>query len=215
MRLVVVLFLICELNVGAVIHIDSLFSLRYSRTINDSVFVQGDLLLSPEIRFDLDNGLRVDEGASESIRQLARFFTLNPFLIVEIISHSDSRGSTDTNQSLSLQRSKSIIFSLLNYFESDTVFSERFTAVGKGESDPIISEGIINQYKNDKILFERYHQVNRRTEIKVTGFIGKEFYKNKRASKSLTVSETRNPASYNDLVMIADRYLLESDLEST
>lgn len=213
MKFLIALFFFFELSVSAVINIDSLYALRYSKTFNDSVFVQGDLLLSPEIRFDLNNGLRVDEGASESIQKLAIYFTRNPFLLVEIISHTDSRGGAEANLSLSLQRSKSIIYSLLSYFESDTVFAERFTAVGKGESDPLISEEIINQYKQDKIHFERLHQVNRRTEIRISGFIGKEFYRNQQRARSLQITETRNPASYNDLIMIADRYLLENDLE--
>jgi len=213
MRILILFLISFEFNASAVINIDSMLSSRYSRSIYDSIFFQGDILLAPEIRFDLNNGLLVEEGSLKSIQELAAFFTRNPFVVVEIVSHTDSRGNEDSNQVLSLQRSKTIIAVMLNYFSSDTVFTERFIATGKGESDPVISEELINTCKDDKINIEKYHQINRRTEIRITGFIGKNFYRNKMAAKSTIDNETRKSLSYNDLLMIADRYLLENNLE--
>jgi len=74
---------------------------------------------------------------------------------VEIISHSDSRGSSENNKALSLKRS----ISIANYFESKGLAKNRMKVVGKGESDPL------NRCIDGVECSEEELNVNRRTEF--------------------------------------------------
>ncbi|TFH46403.1 MAG: hypothetical protein E4H01_10035, partial [Lysobacterales bacterium] len=72
---------------------------------------------------------------------------------VDIIGHTDSKGSKEYNQRLSEQRAQSVA----RYIESRAVITERLKAYGMGEADPIAS--------NDT---REGRATNRRLEIKLT-----------------------------------------------
>lgn len=72
---------------------------------------------------------------------------------VDIIGHTDSKGSKEYNQRLSEKRAQSVA----RYIESRAVITERVTADGMGEADPIAS--------NDT---REGRATNRRLEIKLT-----------------------------------------------
>jgi len=71
---------------------------------------------------------------------------------VDVIGHTDSKGSKEYNQRLSEKRAQSIA----GYLESRVVVSERVMADGRGEVDPITTNGT---YEG--------RAMNRRVEIKV------------------------------------------------
>jgi len=80
---------------------------------------------------------------------------------LEIITHSDCRGSADYNLKLSQQRAESV----KKYLIEKGVNQKMLTAIGKGESEPIIDcqcdgKGSIN-------CTDEQHQLNRRSEFKV------------------------------------------------
>jgi outer membrane protein OmpA-like peptidoglycan-associated protein len=72
---------------------------------------------------------------------------------IDIIGHTDSKGSKEFNQRLSERRAQSVA----SYFESRAVISERLIADGMGEADPIAP----NDTREGRAM-------NRRVEIKLT-----------------------------------------------
>ena len=76
---------------------------------------------------------------------------------IEIMSHTDSRGNDDFNQSLSQQRANSVV----NYLVSKGISRSRLSAKGYGESR------LANRCANGVDCSENQHQQNRRTEFRV------------------------------------------------
>ena len=72
---------------------------------------------------------------------------------IDVIGHTDSKGSREYNQGLSERRARSVA----SYFESRAVISERVIADGMGEADPIAP--------NDT---REGRAINRRVEIRLT-----------------------------------------------
>lgn len=79
-----------------------------------------------------------------------------PNSIVEVGSHTDSRGSTLTNQNLSERRSKSVV----EYLNQKGIKTSRMIAIGFGESS------LLNDCKDGVTCSESKHAKNRRTEFK-------------------------------------------------
>jgi outer membrane protein OmpA-like peptidoglycan-associated protein len=99
--------------------------------------------------------------------------------MLELISHTDSRGDDKKNLLLSVNRAKAVYKYLV---EERGIDPRRLIPVGKGELEPSrifdetsgsyieLTEAYINQFKTtDKVKFEQLHQVNRRTEGKIIG----------------------------------------------
>lgn len=80
-----------------------------------------------------------------------------PNIRVEISSHTDSRGSSDVNKTLSQARAESVV----NYLESKGITKSRLLANGYGEDRPI------NRCTNGVPCSETEHQENRRVEFRV------------------------------------------------
>jgi len=80
-----------------------------------------------------------------------------PGIRVEIMSHTDSRGSDDYNMSLSQQRAQSVV----NYLVSKGISRERLVARGYGETR------LKNRCANGVDCTEAEHQQNRRTEFRI------------------------------------------------
>ncbi len=72
---------------------------------------------------------------------------------IDIIGHTDSKGSKEYNQRLSEKRARSVA----HYLESREVISERLAADGMGEADPVAS----NNTREGRAM-------NRRVEIKLS-----------------------------------------------
>tara|TARA_A100001015_G_scaffold141683_1_gene157276 strand:+ start:694 stop:1809 length:1116 start_codon:yes stop_codon:yes gene_type:complete len=79
-------------------------------------------------------------------------------ILVEIGSHTDSRGSDSLNQDLSERRAKSVV----EYLISKGIDKTRLIAIGYGENK------LLNDCGNNKTdCSEGQHAINRRTEFKV------------------------------------------------
>jgi outer membrane protein OmpA-like peptidoglycan-associated protein len=112
-----------------------------------------------------------------------------PGMVLKLMSHTDSRGSEKANQELSEKRAISCVEYLVN---EKGVDPSRLIPVGKGENSPrtvykvgddylakppkdgteyepiLLTEQYLNQYqRSNKIMFEKLHQYNRRTEAEV------------------------------------------------
>jgi hypothetical protein len=99
-------------------------------------------------------------------------------MILELSSHTDSRGTNEFNTLLSNNRAKECVRYLV---EEKGIDVRRLIPVGKGEKEAVkwidekgksilLTEKFINQFKvSDPVKFEKLHSLNRRTEGFVRG----------------------------------------------
>jgi peptidoglycan-associated lipoprotein len=115
-----------------------------------------------------------------SLDNLVETLNDNPNVTIELMSHTDSRGTPADNQELSQKRAQSVV----DYLISKGIDSDRLQAKGYGESQPkvvdekviadhpflsledVLTEDFIKQLESPG-LQEKAHQVNRRTEFRV------------------------------------------------
>lgn len=97
--------------------------------------------------------------AAIELDKVVTFIKSNPGIMVELGSHTDSRGSDEYNEALSERRAKSS----RDYIVSKGVAEDAITSKGYGENE------LTNDCKNGVKCSDELHQENRRTEIKITG----------------------------------------------
>lgn len=115
-----------------------------------------------------------------SLDNLVETLDDNPNVTIELMSHTDSRGTPADNQELSQKRAQSVV----DYLISKGIQPDRLKAKGYGESQPkvvdekvkslydfleigdVLTDAFINQLGSAE-LQEKAHQVNRRTEFRV------------------------------------------------
>jgi len=119
----------------------------------DKLFV-GKTFVLENIYYDLDRA-EIRSDAALELDKLVQVLLDNPTIKIELGSHTDVRGSPIYNFRLSQRRAESAV----EYIISRGIVRNRLTAQGYGE-DELIIEGART---------EEEHQVNRRTEFKVTG----------------------------------------------
>jgi outer membrane protein OmpA-like peptidoglycan-associated protein len=88
---------------------------------------------------------------------IQHFMFLNPSVLLELGFHTDTRGSESFNQFHSEKWANETKEMLVRR----GVSKERITAVGYGESQPLVSDTVINATK-DKVYAEKLHALNRR-----------------------------------------------------
>lgn len=142
----------------------------------------------PEVRYPLNKwDLLVDStiNSPDSLQFVFDLLNEHSGLVLELSSHTDSRGSNVQNQKLSENRAKACYKYLV---EQRGVDPRRIVPVGKGEESPRtvwlrngeylvsapkdmagveeikLTEAYINSFKRDKKKFDMLHQLNRRTE---------------------------------------------------
>lgn len=146
----------------------------------------------PEVRYPLDQWELLVDSTINSPDSLQFVFDLleeYPNMVLELSSHTDSRGKDARNQKLSENRARACYIYLV---KEKGVDPRRIVPVGKGEAEPrkvwlkegnymvskpadmtgveeiVLKEDYINQFKSkDPKLFKLLHQLNRRTEGKV------------------------------------------------
>ncbi|MFN8208342.1 MAG: OmpA family protein [Bacteroidales bacterium] len=104
----------------------------------------------------------------------------NPNVTIELMSHTDSRGTDQFNIELSQKRAQSVV----NYLIEKGISNDRLTARGYGESQPkTVDKKIVEEnsfLKEGQVLTEEFinnlssleqqevcFQINRRTEFRV------------------------------------------------
>ncbi len=146
----------------------------------------------PEVRYPLNKWeLLVDStiNSQDSLLFVYNLLEEYPGLVLELSSHTDSRGSVTANQKLSENRARACYKYLV---EEKGVDPRRIVPVGKGENEPrtvwkkgdeyyvvepvdkegvekiVLTEKYINQFRrSNPELFKKLHQLNRRTEGRV------------------------------------------------
>jgi outer membrane protein OmpA-like peptidoglycan-associated protein len=112
------------------------------------------LILQGRIFFDYDKADIRPEAALE-LDKLIEILKENGDINIQVVSHTDERGSEAYNMKLSQDRAKSTV----DYLTENGVDPERLSSEGKGKSDPI----------NDCTsgCSDEEHEENRRSEFKI------------------------------------------------
>ncbi len=98
--------------------------------------------------------------AAKTLDKLAVFLKDNANIKVELGSHTDARGADAYNLELSDKRAKAAVTYLTS---TQGIDNDRITHKGYGETS------LINRCDDGTTCSETEHQLNRRTEIKITG----------------------------------------------
>ncbi len=124
--------------------------------ILDKIVIAKPIVLE-NIYYDFDMwNIRAD--AAVELDKLIQVLNDNPRISIELGSHTDARGTSAYNENLSQKRAESAVA----YIVSRGIPAKRITAKGYGESVPV------NSCVDDAECTEEQHQMNRRTEFKVT-----------------------------------------------
>ncbi len=116
----------------------------------------GDIIKVDNIYFDLGK-FAIRKDAAKELDKLLKLMKKYPNMKIELRSHTDARGSNESNMTLSDNRAKSSAA----YVVSKGVSKERIVGKGYGESMPV------NQCIDGVKCSEPDYQKNRRTEFKV------------------------------------------------
>lgn len=100
----------------------------------------------------------------------------NPTIVVELGSHTDTRGSDAANLALSQKRAQSVV----NYLIENDIAEARLVAKGYGETTPKVLDNAVGDFPKGSVINDAFiaklgtedekeeaHQLNRRTEFKV------------------------------------------------
>ncbi len=116
----------------------------------------------PQILYELGKADLLPQS-KDSLNYLYQIMADNPSIVCELDAHTDSQGDDKSNMTLSQARAQSCV----NYLVNDKkIAPARLVAKGKGESELLISDGVIAKAKT-KEEKDALHALNRRTEFKI------------------------------------------------
>ena len=132
----------------------------YADFLLDKIYKQQNINITQlglePIYYDLDKW-DIRDDAKPTLNKLATILFENPGIVIEMGSHTDSRGSDSYNQKLSQKRAQSVI----DYLSQKGIAAQRLIAKGYGETQ------LVNRCNNGVDCSEEEHQENRRTTFKV------------------------------------------------
>ncbi|HNX12894.1 MAG TPA: OmpA family protein [Paludibacteraceae bacterium] len=129
-----------------------------------SRIVVGKAIKIENIYFDYDKS-NIRPDAAIELNKIVKLLNENPAIIIELGSHTDCRGKKSYNEGLSDRRAKSSAA----YIVSQGIDPSRISGKGYGENVMIMNCPCEGAQKSN--CSEEDHQLNRRTEFKVTGFV--------------------------------------------
>ncbi len=125
----------------------------------NTTYREGMVISLRDIYYNFDKfDIRVD--ASKDLQRLLELLRTYPSMHISLESHTDSRGNTEYNKTLSANRARSA----RSYLVSQGIDPSRLTSEGFGESR------LKNRCADGVSCSEAEHQQNRRTEVRVTKF---------------------------------------------
>ena len=120
---------------------------------------QGKKIQIQNLYYELSDW-KLDKKSKSELKKLGKLMRDNPRWIVEIGSHTDSRGTDRSNLILSDKRAEEVVSFLLN---EENIDRTRIAAKGYGE------EKLINRCSNGVACSDSEHLENRRTELEIIG----------------------------------------------
>ena len=133
------------------------------------------------IYYDFDESYIRDDAKPE-LEKIVQFMMENPNLVVELGSHTDSRGTHEYNQGLSERRA----IAAREYLIGRGIREDRLTYQGYGETQPV------NECVDGVKCPDHKHQDNRRTEFKIIGYYSGPMYSNPRYHYETDPHKRRN-----------------------
>lgn len=133
----------------------------------------------PDILYEFDSW-ELQTQFKDSLNGLVQTMRDNPNIVIELASHTDSRGTDEYNDTLSQRRARAVV----DYLVEQGIESERLEAAGYGKRMPRVLQNTIRRngyvFEAGTVLNERFidgldseeaqeiaHQLNRRTEFTV------------------------------------------------
>jgi outer membrane protein OmpA-like peptidoglycan-associated protein len=142
-----------------------------TKQTNDTDFVEGaiamkkikfnDLFKIENIRYDL-NKWEIRPDIAKKLNSLVQILRDNPGIVVELSSHTDCRASDLYNLNLSQKRAESAVEYII---KKGKIPQNRIAAKGYGETK------LLNKCEDGVACSELEHLINRRTEIRITGYL--------------------------------------------
>ena len=126
--------------------------------------VRGEIRF-PAVLYDLGKASLRPES-KDSLNFLYQTLIDNPSIVIQLQSHTDSRGDNKKNQQLSEERAKACVI-YLN--EEKKIPLARLTSKGFGEEKLLVKDVVINKAKT-KEEKEALHQKNRRTVFRIVNW---------------------------------------------
>ncbi len=120
---------------------------------------EGDRFRINNIHYDFDKD-NIRRDAAKILDTLIDILHQYPSMVIELSSHTDSRGTDEYNFNLADRRAKSAVAYLVKH----GIDKHRMMAKGYGEMM------LLNGCSNDVPCSEEEHQANRRTEVKILRF---------------------------------------------
>jgi outer membrane protein OmpA-like peptidoglycan-associated protein len=114
----------------------------------------------PNIQYEFDKAVILEQSKIAIDTTVLALMIANPELIVEIQSHTDSKGGDAYNMKLSQKRAESVV----NYLASKGISPKRLVAKGYGESKPVAPNENPDGSDNPEGRAK-----NRRTDFKIIG----------------------------------------------
>ncbi|MBK9283711.1 MAG: OmpA family protein [Sphingobacteriaceae bacterium] len=114
----------------------------------------------PNIHYEFDKSVILETSKISIDTTVLALMEANPELIVEIQSHTDSKGNDNYNIKLSQRRAESVV----TYLTQKGISNKRLVAKGYGESKPIAPNDLPNGADNPE-----GRALNRRTDFKIIG----------------------------------------------
>ena len=120
------------------------------------LFKQGDLITMDNIYYD-SNAAKIRKDAARELDKLVATLQKFPSMVIELGSHTDSRGKAQDNMNLSEKRAQAAV----DYIAKKGIEKSRVFAKGYGESN------LLNTCVDGVSCTEAEHQKNRRTTVKI------------------------------------------------
>ena len=103
----------------------------------------------------------IRKDAAKELDKVVKVLNEHPGILMELGSHTCSKGNDNYNLTLSEKRAKAAV----DYIKQKGVAGDRVSFKGYGET------ALTNSCKNGVNCSERRHEKNRRTELKITGIM--------------------------------------------
>ncbi len=125
-------------------------------SLNSGLFKEGDLITMDNIYYD-SNKANIRKDAARELDKLVATLQKFPLMVIELGSHTDSRGDGQDNMNLSEKRAQAAV----DYIAKKGIDRNRMLAKGYGETD------LVNKCTDGVSCTEAEHQKNRRTTVKI------------------------------------------------
>lgn len=122
-------------------------------------------LRMPEVQYELGKA-ELLPNSKDSLNYLYDIMKDNPTTVVELNSHTDSRGDAVSNMTLSAARAQSCVDYLV---KEKGINDKRLVAKGYGKTQLLVSDDVIKKAASQQEK-EALHQKNRRTSFRILSF---------------------------------------------